>query len=106
MLTVNDDKMTGRSNGLFSGRTRYLAKRHKPSQLSITDRIKEVAVGSKVVILPKGNTKDIPHPRYRGRIGEVIEKRGGAYVVEIRVSKSTVRKIIVPKARRMNSQTP
>jgi ribosomal protein L21E len=41
--------------------------------------------------------KNIPHPRYRGRIGVVVEKRGGAYVVEFNVSRSMKRKVIVPQ---------
>ena len=59
--------------------------------------IKNFKVGDKVSIVPKGNFADIPHPRYRGRIGEIIEKRGDAYIVQVSVSKSTIRKIIVPQ---------
>jgi hypothetical protein len=47
--------------------------------------------------VPKGNFRNIPHPRYRGRVGTVVEKRGFAYVVEIPVSSSTKRKLIVPQ---------
>ncbi len=89
--------MTGRSHGLFVGRTRHLARHHKPSKLSITKQIKNFGVGDKVVIVPKGNFRDIPHPRYRGRVGTVKEKRGSAYVVEVMVSRRTRRSIIVPQ---------
>ncbi len=89
--------MAQRSNGLFSGRTRHLARHHLPSKLSIRSLIKRFKVGDRVAIVPKGNFRDIPHPRYRGRIGEVIEARGSAYVVKIKVSSSTIRKIIVPQ---------
>ncbi|MDE1860980.1 MAG: hypothetical protein KGH72_04675 [Candidatus Micrarchaeota archaeon] len=39
----------------------------------------------------------MPHPRYKGRVGTVIERRGDSYVVQVAVSKSTTRKIIVPQ---------
>ncbi len=89
--------MTKRSHGLFVGRTRHLARHHMPSKLSITKLIKNFNIGDKVAIVPKGNFRDIPHPRYRGRVGTVKEKRGSAYVVEVWVSKSTKRSIIVPQ---------
>ena len=89
--------MVNKSHGLFAGRTRYLSKNHNPSRLGLTNRIKNFEIGAKVVVLPKGNRRDIPHPRYKGRTGIVLEKRGGAYVVEINVSKSTKRKLIVPQ---------
>ena len=43
------------------------------------------------------SNRSVPHPRYKGRVGVVIEKRGDAYVVEIAVSKSTKRILIVPQ---------
>jgi large subunit ribosomal protein L21e len=89
--------MVNKSHGLFAGRTRYLSKKHNPSRLGLTKRIKSFDIGAKVVVLPKGNKRDIPHPRYKGKTGVVIEKRGGAYVVEVAVSKSMKRKLIVPQ---------
>lgn len=89
--------MTQRSHGLFVGRTRHLARHYRPSGLGISKLIKDFEVGTNVVIIPKGNFNNIPHPRYKGRQGKVIEIRGDAYVVEVKVSKSTTRKIIVPQ---------
>ncbi|MDE1871249.1 MAG: 50S ribosomal protein L21e [Candidatus Micrarchaeota archaeon] len=87
--------MTRRSQGLFSGRTRHLARHHKPSRLSISETIKSFKEGDKVAIVPKGNFKNIPHPRYRGKIGKVIERRGNGYVVELNVFRAK-RKLVVP----------
>lgn len=87
--------MTERSHGLFQGRTRHLARHHKPGKLGISSLIKEFKAGDKVAIVPKGNFKDIPHPRYRGRIAKVLEKRGGAYVVEIQLTKQTKRTLVI-----------
>ena len=68
-----------------------------PSRMGISKRIKRLEIGSKVVIMPKGNFRNIPHPRYKGRVGTVLERRGDAYVIEIYVSKSTKRTLIVPQ---------
>lgn len=87
--------MSRRSSGLFVGKTRHLARHHKPSALSVSDIIKTFNVGDRVAIVPKGNFRNIPHPRYRGRIGKVIERRGSAYVVELNVFSAT-RKLVVP----------
>ena len=90
-------RMSQRSHGLFIGRTRNLSRHNKPSTLGISKLIKRFDVGSKVIISQKSNFRNIPHPRYRGRIGTVVEKRGDAYVVEFSVSKSIKRKVIVPQ---------
>jgi large subunit ribosomal protein L21e len=87
--------MTKRSRGLFNGRTRHLARHHNASTLSISAFIKDFKVGDKVAIVPKGNKKNIPHPRYRGKIGRVIEKRGNSYMVVVKAMTTEVH-IIVP----------
>ncbi|MDE1833362.1 MAG: hypothetical protein KGH58_03005 [Candidatus Micrarchaeota archaeon] len=87
--------MSKRSQGLFVGKTRHLARHHKPSSLGINEIIKDIKVGENVAIVPKGNFKNIPHPRYKGRIGRVMEKRGAAYVVKLKMLNSTVQ-LIVP----------
>jgi len=87
--------MTKRSNGLFVGKTRHLARHHKPSTLSINDYIKSFEIGDKVIIVPKGNQKNIPHPRYKGKIGTIVEKRGSSYGVKIKVM-TTEKTLIIP----------
>ena len=89
--------MSQRSHGLFVGRTRQLARHYKPSKMGITTLIKDFKEGDRVIIIPKGNFRNIPHPRYKGRVGLITEKRGDAYVVAIKTSKSLTRSIIVPQ---------
>lgn len=89
--------MSQRSHGLFVGRTRQLARHHKPSKLSINRFIKNFNINDRVIIIQKGNMRNIPHPRYKGRVGTVIEKRGDAYIVQVATSKSKSVKIIVPQ---------
>lgn len=72
------------SKGLLSGRSRNLARHHKPSQLAIRDVIKAFNVGDRVAIVPKGSGRDIPHPRFKGRVGTIKGQRGGAYVVDVK----------------------
>jgi len=51
-------------------------------------------VGEKVVIdIDSGVHKGMPHKRYQGKIGTVVERRGRAYVVEI-PQRKTVKLII------------
>ena len=86
------------SRGILARTSRRLAKHHKPSSLGITKLIKKFDVGDKVVIVHKGIFKDMPHPRYRGRTGVVVEKRGGSYVVLLsKMSKTKTVQIIAPQ---------
>ncbi len=87
--------MSKRSQGLLVGKTRHLARHHKPSTLNTNTIIKQFAVGEKVAIVPKGGMHNIPHPRYRGRVGTVTERRGSAYAVKVRIM-SAERTLIVP----------
>ena len=89
--------MSQRSHGLFVGRTRNLSRHYRPSRLGITTLIKDFKVNDRVIIIPKGNFKNIPHPRYRGRVGIVKERRGDSYVVVVKTSKALKRDIIVPQ---------
>ncbi|MEM3841609.1 MAG: hypothetical protein QXN59_02875 [Candidatus Micrarchaeaceae archaeon] len=87
--------MTKKSNGLFSRKSRNLARHHKPSKLRVRDLIKSFEVGDRVAIVPKGGFNDIPHPRYKGKVGFIEAKRGSAYVVKVRVM-SSYKTLIVP----------
>lgn len=86
------------SKGLFSRNTRKLSRHIRPSEMGITKKIKNFDNGSKVVVMPRSTSnRSVPHPRYKGRVGVVLERRGDSYVIEITLSKSTKRKLIVPQ---------
>lgn len=78
--------MAKRSKGYRSKSRRKLTKHVRERGLSPLSRvIQEFDLGMKVsIILDPGVVKGQPHPRYHGRIGVVKERRGRAYVVEIR----------------------
>ncbi len=77
-----------RSKGLLTGKTRSIGRNTK--KLKISDVVKEFSLGDKVIIKIKGNCqKGVPHPRYMGKVGKVVEKRGKSYVIEIKDGKKT-----------------
>jgi large subunit ribosomal protein L21e len=58
----------------------------------------EYRVGEKVVVdvdpsIPKGQ----PHRRYHGKIGTIVDKRGRAYIVSIRVGGKNKQIIALPE---------
>lgn len=71
-----------RSLGLISKRSRLLGK--KSQRLTIPQLVKSFEVGGRVIISPRTRFSGMPHPRYRGRSGIIVAKRGDAYLVKIR----------------------
>ncbi|MFH1285114.1 MAG: 50S ribosomal protein L21e [Candidatus Micrarchaeota archaeon] len=76
--------MVKRSKGKLSKRSRLLRKRAGSRALGISRLVKSFEIGDSVAIDLKASLSGMPHPRYRGRVGKIINKRGRAYVVEIR----------------------
>jgi len=74
-----------RSKGFKSG-TRYKLKKgvRAKGKLCISKVLQKFSLGDKVhIVLNPGVQKGMPHPRFHGKTGTVIEKRGRAYLVEI-----------------------
>ncbi|MEM0149847.1 MAG: hypothetical protein QXW10_03055 [Candidatus Micrarchaeaceae archaeon] len=86
-----------KSNGLLSGRSRNLSRHHRPSQLAIRDVIKAFGIGDRVAIVPKGSSRDIPHPRFKGKVGTILGVRGDAYVVDVKDIKAHKQLIVSAK---------
>ncbi len=80
---------------MLSRRTRNISRHHRPSSLNTGSQLKKFSIGDKVAIVPKGSYRNIPHPRYKGKIGEVVGQRGEAYIVEVNVMNAK-RKLVVP----------
>ena len=80
----------------MSKRSRLLRRRVSESQLGITKLVKSFNVGDSVTVdIKTSHFGGMPHPRYRGKIGTVIGKRGNAYVVDIKVFNAQ-KEIIIP----------
>lgn len=82
-----------RSLGKMSKRTRLLGKSGR--KLTPTMMMKRYSVGQLVRIAPQSRYEGMPHPRYRGKTGAVIEERGRAYVVQIQDGNSA-KPLVVP----------
>ena len=62
-----------------------LTKRiREKGKLSLSRLLADYEIGSKVVInIDPAIHKGMPHKRFQGKVGTVVEKRGKAYVLEI-----------------------
>lgn len=75
--------MVKKSKG-FRARTRSKLTQKPGYRPTITKFIQEFENGQHVVILPEPSSQlGMPHPRFKGKIGRVIDKRGKSYIVEI-----------------------
>ena len=84
--------MVKRSRGTLSGKSRFLRGRGK-SKITVAKQVETFKIGEKVILSPMAEPKGMPHLRYAGRHGKVIEKRGKSYVIEIKDGDS-IKKII------------
>ena len=82
-----------RSLGKMSKRTRALGEAAR--KLTIPGLISAYEVGNTVSIDPQSKYSGMPHPRYRGKTGTIVERRGKAYVVEIRDGRA-IKDLIIP----------
>jgi len=59
--------------------------RQKPSyRPAITKFLQEFKEGQGVVIaLEPSSHKGMPHPRFKGKVGKIVGKRGNSYIVEL-----------------------
>ncbi|MEM5766603.1 MAG: 50S ribosomal protein L21e [Candidatus Aenigmatarchaeota archaeon] len=72
-----------RSRG-FRVKTRNALKQKPAYRPAITRFLQDFSIGQKVVIEQEPSSqKGMPHSRYKGRIGNIIGKRGKSYIVEI-----------------------
>ena len=73
------------SKGYYAG-TRSLLKKpnREKGKPQISKLLREYAPGSQVIIKMNSSVqKSMPHKRFHGKIGTIIEKRGRGYVVDV-----------------------
>ena len=75
--------MTRKSRGFRQGTRKKLAR--KPyERTAITRFLQSFNEGQNVVILPEPSShRGMPFPRFKGKSGVVIGKRGNSYIVKI-----------------------
>jgi large subunit ribosomal protein L21e len=74
-----------KSRGYRAG-TRHLLKKEprERGKMRISKLLYEYQPGSRVVIKIDSSTqKGMPHKRYHGRVGTIIDKRGRSYIVSV-----------------------
>ena len=84
------------SKGYFTGARRLLKKApREKGKPKIGKLLKEYDPGTQVIIkMDSSVQKSLPHKRFHGKIGTVLEKRGRGYVVSV-ADGAAVKKIIV-----------
>jgi len=77
--------MGWKSHGIRFRSGRKLRKRVREKGIRIRKFLQEFEVGQSVHIsIESSSHKGMPHPRFQGKTGQVIGKRGRAYLVRIR----------------------
>jgi large subunit ribosomal protein L21e len=85
--------MVKKSRG-FRVSTRKKLKQKPGYRPAITKFLQEFEKNQQVVIaLEPSSQKGMPHPRFKGKIGKIIGRRGKSYIVEI-IDGNKVKKII------------
>jgi large subunit ribosomal protein L21e len=84
------------SKGYYTGARRLLMKKpREKGKPKLGKLLLEHALGSQVIIkMDSSVQKSLPHKRFHGKIGTVLEKRGRGYVVSV-TKGDAVKKIIV-----------
>ncbi|MCS7145073.1 MAG: 50S ribosomal protein L21e [Nitrososphaerota archaeon] len=55
-------------------------------------------IGQKVAIdIDPSTQKGMPHKRYQGRVGRIVEKRGRGYIVEVELGSKLKRLSVLPE---------
>ncbi len=83
-----------RSLGKMSKRSRALGAAAR--KLTIPGLISSFSVGDCVAIDSQSKYSGMPHPRYRGRTGIIVDTRGKAYVVKINDGRMEKELVIPP----------
>lgn len=78
----------------MSKRTRKLGA--SAEKLTVSGLVKKYKVGDSVVLDHQSRYSGMPHPRYRGKCGKVVAKRGHAYEVQIRDGNATKMLVVSP----------
>jgi len=70
----------------FRARTRRKFKKEHRAKFTVEKYLVAFEPGQRVMIdVEPSSTKNIPHYRYKGKTGEIVRKRGRAYVVSVKL---------------------
>lgn len=87
------------SKGFRAGTRQILKKKPRQRGMFPLSKIMyQYRVGEKIVIdIEPSVHKGMPHPRFNGKIGEIIRKQGRAYIVQIRDGNKIKQLIVRPE---------
>jgi len=86
--------MVRKSSG-FRSKSRNRLKQKTAVRPAITKFLQQFRVEQDVVLLPEPSShKGMPHPRFKGKMGKILGKRGKAYIVEF-IDGNKVKKVFV-----------
>jgi large subunit ribosomal protein L21e len=75
--------MTRKSRG-FRSKTRFKLRQKVAYRPPITKFLREFKKNQAVVIVQEpASQRGMPHPRFKGKSGTIVEKRGKSYIVQI-----------------------
>lgn len=91
--------MVKASKGIMEGTRQKLSRSARERGLSpITRALQTFEVGDKATIVIDGSVqKGWPHHRFHGMTGTVVEKRGRAYVLDVRFGGKMKRAVVLPE---------
>jgi large subunit ribosomal protein L21e len=79
--------MVRAAKGFRSG-TRRKLKAGLRSKFKVEDYIKEFKAGDKVIItINPSSSRGMPHPRFKGSVGEIEKVSGSSYTVRIKTGR-------------------
>ena len=93
------------SKGYYSG-TRSLLRKptREKGKPKISKLLHEYETGNEVIIkMDSSVQKSMPHKRFHGKVGQIIEKRGRGYVVN--VPQGEARKTIIVRSEHLEPYT-
>jgi len=102
-----DEKMVRKSHGLKSRHSRNIFRKkvRQKGMPTLGKYLVKYEVGNKVdLIIDPGVHKGQPHYKYHGKTGTIVEKRGRAYVVQLKVGKKDFYIISRPEHMRFRSE--
>jgi len=88
-----------KSRGYRAGTRRLLKKEPRErGKIRISKLLYEYQPGSRVVIMIDSSiAKGMPHKRYHGKVGTIIDKRGRSFIVSVTQGEATKEIIVRPE---------
>jgi large subunit ribosomal protein L21e len=78
--------------------TRRKLKKSLRHKFKVTPYLKEFKENDSVVLkIDPSSHKGMPFPKFKGKTGKIIERRGDAYIVSVRIGNSTKKVIARPE---------